>query len=401
MAEDDKPKEPLKDVKSAIEDDDLVASVEKRLAETLGDTSAEDLEDGDKSTPDDQDKKDDDQADDSKSKDDSTPDDKDEDDKDKDESGDKDEDGNKDTPPEPDEKGEKGDKSEKEYKLPEAYHRCAVHQGWKDEEIKEYFESNPERALRTFENIYNTINKASREFATLGRVKAEQTRKEAEGAAKVDEVEVKDFVDIKKLKEEYEDNPLIDGVIKPLNDALKQFGEKIESLKTQKSSSVADIEFAKTDQIAATKQAQATADETTTAQIEQFFTAENMKPYKDFYGAIGMGQIFQDLSPGQQKNRMEVLQIADQMIVGNAMQGIKLSDNDALLRAHLLVTESIREKVIRDEIKSSIKQRSKGLTLQPSAGKKSVAAVSEGGKPKNRAEVIANAERRLQKTFSK
>jgi len=125
-----------------------------------------------------------------------------------------------------------------------------------------------------------------------------------------------------------------------------------------------------------------------------------MKPYKDFYGTMGMGQIFQDLRPGQQKNRYEVLQTADQMIAGNAIQGIELSINHALLRAHLLVTEPIREKVIREEIKSSLTKRNKGLTLRPSAGKKSAAAVNEGGRPKDRAEVIANAEQRLKKVFS-
>ncbi|MCK4821929.1 hypothetical protein KA005_39560, partial [bacterium] len=144
---------------------------------------------------------------------------------------------------------------------------------------------------------------------------------------------------------------------------------------------------------------EATAKQADMKLIEQFFTAEDMKSYKDFYGTIGMGQIFQDLNPGQQKNRYEVLQIADQMIVGNAMQEIELPVNDALLRAHLLVTEPIREKIIREEIKSSVVKRNKGLTLRPSAGKKSTAAVNEGGKPKDRAGVIANAEQRLKKVF--
>jgi len=395
MAEDKEPTQPLKDVASAVEDENVVSAVQKRLDETLGDVSAEDLKDEEDSTPDDKD----DQADDSKSKDDSTPD---EDQKDKDESGDTDGDENKDAPSEPDDKDEKDDKTEKKFELPDAFHRAAVHDGWKPEDIKEFFEANPERALVTLQNIYNSINSRSRFHAERGRIKAEETRQQVEDTVKTDdETEIKDFVNIEKLKEDYEDTALIDGVVKPLNEALKQISQEVKSLKSQKSTSAADIAFAKSDQVAATQRAEATAKEADIKLVEQFFTAEDMKPYKDFYGTIGMGQIFQDLSPGQQKNRYEMLQIADQMIVGNAMQKIELSVPDALLRAHLLVTEPIREKIIREEIKSSLTKRNKGLTLRPSAGKKSTAAVNEGGKPKDRAGVIRNAEQRLQKVFGK
>ena len=395
MPEEKEPIQPLKDVASAVEDENVVAAVEKRLAETLGDVSAEDLKDAEDSTPDD-----DNQADDSKSKDDSTPDDKDE--SDKDDSGDKDGDENKDAPSEPDDKetDEKDDKTEKKFELPDAFHRAAEHDGWKPEDIKGFFEADPERALVTFQNIYNSMNRASRDFANLGRIKAEQTRKQVEDTTKADDkIEIKDFIDIAKLKEDYEDTALIDGVVKPLNDALKQVTQEIKSLKSQKSSSADDVAFAKSDQIAATQRAEVTAKQADMKLIDGFFTAEDMKSYKDFYGVIGMGQIFQDLQPGQQKNRYEMLQIADQMIAGYAMQGTELSVNDALLRAHLLVTEPIREKVIREEIKSSLTKRNKGLTLRPSAGKKSEAAVSEGGKPKDKAEVIRRAGQRLAKVF--
>jgi len=387
-------KEPLKNVTSAIENEELVADVEKRLNETLGDISAEDLKDAEEPTPGEKD----DQADDSEPKDDSTPDNE---SKDKDDSGDTDGDEIKDAPSESDDKEADDKKADKKFELPDAFHRAAEHDGWKPEDIKGFFEADPERALVTFQNIYQSMNRASKEFANLGRIKAEQTRKQVEDTANADDkTEIKDFVNVEKLKEDYEDIALIDGVIKPLNDALKQITQEVKSLKSQKSPSTDDIAFAKSDQIAATQRAEATAKQADIKLIEQFFTAENMKPYKDFYGTMGMGQIFQDLRPGQQKNRYEVLQTADQMIAGNAIQGIELSINDALLRAHLLVTEPIREKVIREEIKSSLTKRNKGLTLRPSAGKKSAAAVNEGGRPKDRAEVIANAEQRLKKVFS-
>ncbi|MCK4815853.1 hypothetical protein KA005_08785, partial [bacterium] len=184
------PKEPLKDVTSALENEDVVTAVEKRLGETFGDVPAEDLKDEGDSTPDD-----DSQADDSKSKDDSTPD---EDQENKDETGDTDGDENKDAPPKPDEKPD--DKEDKKFELPDAFQRAAEHDGWKSKDVKDFFETDPERALVTFQNIYNSMNRASRDFANLGRIKAEQTRQQAEAATKTDEkVEIKDFIDIAKL----------------------------------------------------------------------------------------------------------------------------------------------------------------------------------------------------------
>ena len=197
MPEEKEPKQPLKDVTPATENKDLVSDVEKRLNETFGETPAENLKDKDDSTPDDRDKKDDDQAVDSKSKDDSTPEVKDEDDKE--EGGEKDRDENKDAPSKSDEKGD--DKTEKEYNLPDAFHRAAEHDGWKPEDIKEFFEGNPERALVTFQNIYNSMNRASRDFANLGRRKAEETRQQAEAIAKA-EAKLKSDAEAEKAKKE-------------------------------------------------------------------------------------------------------------------------------------------------------------------------------------------------------
>jgi len=43
--------------------------------------------------------------------------------------------------------------------------------------------------------------------------------------------------------------------------------------------------------------------------------------------------------------------------------------DEALERAHFIVTEGVREQVVRDKIKSSATKRQAGFTLKPSSSK--------------------------------
>lgn len=279
--------------------------------------------------------------------------------------------------------------------IPDGYIRAAKRQGWKDEDITATIEANPDLALRVFQNAYETSNKATRDFAAIGRAKADATAKELEEKNKVDESEIKDLVNIAELEKNVDDTAIVNGVVKPLNDALKSALKEIRTLK-KAGPSAQDIAHARNDQVAATARANASADAATELFIEQFFSAEDMKPYKDFYGIVGEGQNTGDLTANQHANRLEVLQTAGQLIAGKDLQGIKVSDAEALEDAHLLVTESMREKVITDGIRSSLKKRSKGKTLQPSKSQKASSGLSD--RPaKNREEAIANAEGRLAK----
>ncbi len=53
----------------------------------------------------------------------------------------------------------KNDKATKEVQLPDAYYRAAIHQDWTPDEIKEFFEANPEKALKTLAKIHESTNK--------------------------------------------------------------------------------------------------------------------------------------------------------------------------------------------------------------------------------------------------
>lgn len=291
----------------------------------------------------------------------------------------------KDSTPEADDKVE----------IPEGYIRAAKRQGWTDGDITSEIEADPDRALRIFGNAYETSNKATRDFAAIGRAKADATAKELAEKNKEVEPEIKDYITPDEIEKIADGDAATAAVLKTVNQAAKDQATELAKLRRTGPSNQ-DITHARNDQEAATARANASANAATELFVKQFFGAENMKSYNDFYGVIDEGQSMNDITPNQYEHRMAVLQTADQLISGKAAQGIKISDAEALEDAHLLVTEPIREKIITDGIRSSLKKRSKGKTLQPSESRKT--ASNTGNRPaKDRDEAIANAEARLAK----
>lgn len=264
--------------------------------------------------------------------------------------------------------------------LPDAFKRAAIHQGWKSEDVDEFFATKPDAALRTFENIYNSTNTLSRHFADLGRTQRQL-------AAVKDEpkkVEVKK-VDIEKLKTEYDlDSETIA--------ALTEQNRQIDTLVAERNVPKANVEREMV-------RGKVAADAIVEQQIANYFETEPMKPYKKFYGELDLGMSWQDLTAGQKENRFKVLEQADLMIAGATLQGHTLNINDALELAHLLVTEPVRERIIREQIKEQATRRTK--TLKPS-GRKVETNVSDSvtdGKPRTREEIESKAAKKLAKIF--
>jgi len=295
----------------------------------------------------------------------------------------------------PDEQGSKDKDSTPEAEIPEGYIRAAKRQGWTDEDIAATIEADSDRALRLFANAYETTNKATRDFAAIGREKAAAAVQEAKDKAEANQVEVEDYMTADEITKAADGDEAVAKMLTNFNAALKKRDAALAKANTA-GPSVEDINFARSDQAAATARANATANAATELFIKQFFGAESMKSYSDFYGVIDEGQNMGDLTPNQHERRVNVLQLADQLIAGKAAQGIKISDTEAMEDAHLVVTAPMREKVITDGIRSSLKKRSKGKTLRPAVSKSN--ASSGGAKPaKDRNEAIANAEGRLAK----
>ena len=91
-----------------------------------------------------------------------------------------------------------------------------------------------------------------------------------------------------------------------------------------------------------------------------------------------------------------MFELADQIRAGRALQGLDTTVDEALAQAHLLVSEPIRETMVRKGIVSKLKKRSNSLSLRPGSTGKDVDA-TEHTKPQNDQEVVENAAGRLAK----
>ena len=303
-----------------------VTSSDEEDGDTDGDKQAEDDKAADDSTPDkeDDEKDDDKQAEEDDDDDDSTP------EKDKDETGDKD--------------GSKNKSDDEEITLNDAYYRAAVHQGWEPEDIKEFFEANPELAIKTFAKIHESTNKLSSEFARLGRVTPTKGQQRVE--PKADDKKSDGDSDLAALKEQYGDDSAVAKMFQNMQTKLDAI-TKLEPEPQQ--------------------QEQEEIDPIILGRIEKFWIDPAMKPYAEFYGE---GKDEAKLTIGQSDNRYKVLETADSIVLGCQSQGRKITLEQAMESAHLLVSESVREGAIRKELTTKIKKRAKGVTLKPSKSKK-------------------------------
>ena len=370
--------EPLKDVEAATEDANLLGTIEGRMGNLkaiLNEQEPTDLsEESDDTISDDQDqddKKQDDQTDDSESKDDTTSE-LEEDEK---------------------EKGSKDKEDPPEVNIPDGYIRAAKGQGWSDKDIAEEVKANPERARRLFQNAYETSNKATRDFAAIGRAKADATRQEVEEKTEAKAPKIQDFMTLDEIKTAADGDAAMEAILKGANKMIRD--QATENAKLRKSGpSTNDLEFARSDQAAATARANATTADNTLMQVNQFFGGDDMKSYIDFYGVIESNQDMNDITPRQRGHRIEVLQTADQLIVGKTSQGIQITTSEALGDAHLLVTDSMRESIVVDKIKKTLKKRTK--TLRPSDSKRTKVS-GTSTKATTHEQAVANAEQRLVK----
>lgn len=272
--------------------------------------------------------------------------------------------------------------------LSDAYYRAAIHRGWKDEDIKDLYKNNPELAIRTFGNIYEEVNRSSKDFAAIGRARKVEQAKVAAGTKVTSEVKPEfKGLDIEKIKKEYPDDPIVDVIIAQ-QEQNKLLFDTVNELKQTRSAPVMDQPPVITSdpEVAAIQQ-----------QIETFFGSDELKDYQDFYGVLEKdAENWDTLTPGQKMNRWTAIEMMDQMMAGASVLGRKMDMDEALRRAHLSVTEPIREKVIREGIKSQVIKRSKSITLKPSN-----TTQPEGGKPQSQDDLVERTEARLLKTFGK
>lgn len=247
--------------------------------------------------------------------------------------------------------------------LPEAYMRAAIHQGWDEKEVKEFFEAKPEVALKTFAKIHESTNKLSVEFARLGRV--EPVKKTPEVAEKKTTETTEEDGTLAALKEEYGEDSIMVKAFESLQ------GKLTEATKVQ-------------EKVAPTPE----PDSAVQATVDKFFTDPSLKSYVKFYGE---GKEANKLTVEQMNNRWSMLEMADRIIAGSESQGREITPEAAMEMAHLSVSEKHRTEALRVELKSKVKKRAKGVTLKPAKGKKVVSEESDARKTEKQLEASVSS----------
>ena len=289
------------------------------------------------------------------------------------------------TPKEPDgQAAGEGEEPEKPA-LPDNYFRAAQHQGWTPEEITELYDQNPEQAIKTFGKIYEATNNLSQQFAQMGRtaIELEKRKAQAQQTPKPQVVEQKPSLDVEKLRKQYEDDP---------------FGATVELMKAMTQKSEPAPQATQVPQTTGEGYGKQTFEEDMAIlqQLNQFFGAEDMRAYEEFYGVSkdADGNALYDyglLSPGQRANRQAVVNLADQILAGAELQGTQMSVAQGLELAHLAVTRPMSETVIREKLVSAVKKRGKGVTLKPSGARTSPEGTGGGKKTETQLEIDTEA----------
>ena len=232
--------------------------------------------------------------------------------------------------------------------IPDSHYRAALHANWTAEEIGKLMDTDPDLALKTFAKLHESYNASSKQLGELGQKMRQLKDKETAGAPTPSQAPAVDEWE-KKLREKYEDDPIVELVIEQRRE-LKQKREPVES---PRSDPQRDIE---------TEIAQR-------QQINQFFAGDEMSVFKDHYGKTGSTENWQNLTPAQIQHRKEVCDQAQIILDGAAMAGLQISSAEALERAHVQLTAPMAAQFVRDRIVQSVQKRAKGVTLKPSSSK--------------------------------
>lgn len=283
--------------------------------------------------------------------------------------------GKEDGEPEPEPAGD-------ESKLTQAEIRAAIHCKWSEEDIKELAKVNPVLAKKTCAKFLESTNDLSKKFSELGKT---QVTKEPESKveSKPEQKLEKKTIDFTALEKEYENDPIV-GVLKQVVEQNNTLADEVNTLRSSGSLNESKADKAQVQEDAAIAQ-----------QIDGFFNRPDVVEYEGVYGKVEKdSKDWDDLTQGQIKKRWSLVEQANLILLGAQQQGMEMPMDEAFERAHLLVTEDVREQTIRKQIKAKTVKRAKSITFEPNSSTK----IAGSGK-KTKAEIEAKAEQSLQKVF--
>ena len=227
--------------------------------------------------------------------------------------------------------------------LPAAYRRSLKAYDWTDEEIDAA--AKQPGFLATAAKIHTNRVKETAAWSEAGRKAKEAAQPKPTQDApqqQPQQIALKP-IDAAALKAEYGDDALIDKLVGPVNATI----EKINSILPI---------VQQTQQRAAMSEA-----DTLGRQIDGFFGGKEMESYSKLYGANGK------LTQEHYAARNKVLEFADTLIGGAALQGRSLGFDEAMQLAHDAVSGGVKEQAAREKITTQVKARNKGISLKPGA----------------------------------
>jgi len=276
--------------------------------------------------------------------------------------------------------------------LPDAYYRSAARYGWKPDAIKEMVDTvGIEKVSTMLKNLHQKDNNMTGVFAQLGR-KAKELEQAPTKAPDLKKEVTKEKkspgIDLAALKEKYgDDDPLVD-LYAAQAQQLAALTDSFENLNAQLAATQDKV-----------SEQQAADDTELMKQVNSFFNGDGMSQYESFYGSLDKdASDWQGLSPAQMANRDYVCTLADQIIVGAKLHGDPISLEDAMERAHLVVSEPIAETITRNKILKSVEKRHKARVVRPAESKKSSFKTNVGKRP-SKQELVSKTHERLAAIF--
>ncbi len=271
--------------------------------------------------------------------------------------------------------------------LPASHVQTALRLGMSEDEVKDNFDKNPEAMISLLGALHKGESGLSARYAQQGRAVAQKQVIDQPKIVTGDgDTSSESLVDIKKLRARFDDDDeeaatLIDGVIKPLADALKVMRDEVKQLRVQPNG-----------QAAYNQQ----VDRALHSEINNFFDNDRLKEFQEYYGTVKPGEDPRTVLTGAQfKHRGDVCREGNFIKLGAAESGEQLTVSDVLQRAHSQITEPMREVMIREKLTSKIKKRAKSLSVK--AGTKKVPKTPSSGDVTKQLELTTKA--RLKNVF--
>lgn len=287
------------------------------------------------------------------------------------------------------------DEGGSDVEIPDSYIRAAIHSKWSMEDIKRLAKADPELAMKTFEKLYEATNSMSQQFSEIGRVRKQQSIEHPTPQPQPKPAKKK--VEFQTLtKEQLETkfgagDPMVDVILNQQN-MMQAMADQINT-----QPEVQDLAVREQNLVARQTRVSSAEDRLIERQLNAFFQAEDMAMFGEVYGTLKPGQTWEDLAPGQERNRLDTIATAESIKIGADLSGYDMTMEDALLKAHLMLTDDYKASMIRKDIMGKVVKRSKSLTLKPSQSKRTVA--SDTGKPSTRAELLSRTRQRLKKVL--